>query len=183
MSRVGKMPIKIPSNVEVNIGREKVTVNGPKGKLDFSLPNGIFLTRKDDELLVKCKDDAQIKSSLYGLIRALLANVVKGVTEGFKKEIELEGVGYRAQVEGDNLNLTLGFSHPVKVKAPAGISFSLSENKIAVLGIDKQLVGKVASQIRSLKPPEPYKGKGIRYVGERIRRKAGKAAKTIGVGK
>lgn len=183
MSRVGKMPIKIPPRVELNIGGDKVTVNGPKGQLDFSLPNGIFLTRKDDKLLVERKDDPQIKSSLYGLTRALLANVVKGVSEGFKKEIELEGVGYRAQVEGDSLNLTLGFSHPIKFKAPAGISFSISENKITVLGVDKQLVGEVASQIRSLKPPEPYKGKGIRYVGERIRRKAGKAAKTIGVGK
>jgi len=126
------------------------------------------------------QDNSRRGRSLYGLSRALLANAVRGVTEGFKKELELSGVGYRAQVEGENLSLTIGFSHPVKFKAPSGIKFSVLENKIVVEGIDRQLVGEVTSQIRRLKPPEPYKGKGIRYVGEKIRRKVGKAGRAVG---
>lgn len=180
MSRIGKTPIKIPSQVKIDLAETKLSVTGPKGALEFSLPQPIRVRQQNEELMVESQGNLRSDRALYGLVRATVANMIKGVDEGFKKELELFGVGYRVQVEGDTLNLMIGFSHPVKFKAPAGIKFAVSENRIIIEGADKQLVGEMASQIRRLKPPEPYKGKGIKYVGEKIRRKAGKAAKTVG---
>lgn len=180
MSRIGKLPIKILPQVKVNLEGEKIIVSGVKGRLECSLPAQIKVVKRDEELVVERKDNSRQSRALHGLIRALLANMVKGVNGGFRKELELSGVGYRAALDEKGLNLTIGFSHPVKFPAPPGITFTVSENKIIVEGADKQLVGEVASQIRSSKPPEPYKGKGIKYVGERIRRKVGKAVKTVG---
>ncbi|MDP3998804.1 MAG: 50S ribosomal protein L6 [bacterium] len=183
MSRIGKMPIKIPNQVDFSVEGRRAIVSGPKGTLEFSLSEKIEATCQDNEVLLISKDDSRRGKAIYGLSRALVANMVRGVTDGFRKELELAGVGYRAQVEEGNLKLALGFSHPVKFQAPPGISFTVAENKIIIEGADKQLVGEVASRIRRLKPPEPYKGKGIKYAGEKIRRKAGKAAKVIGGGK
>lgn len=180
MSRIGKTPIKIPSQVVINLTDTKLSVTGPKGTLEFSLPKEIRITQQNEELVAESQNNSRSDKALHGLVRAMAANMIKGVNEGFKKELELSGVGYRVQVEGDTLNLMIGFSHPVKFKAPPGIKFAVSENRIIIEGADKQLVGEMASQIRRLKPPEPYKGKGIKYVGEKIRRKAGKAAKTVG---
>ena len=183
MSRIGKMPIKIPPQVDFTVDGSKLTISGPKGMLELCLPAKIKLIRKEEELVVESEDDSPEAGALHGLARALVANMFKGVSEGFGKTLELSGVGYRAQIADGDLNLTLGFSHPIKFKAPPGINLTIKENKIIIEGIDKQLVGEVASQIRRLRPPEPYKGKGIRYVDEKIRRKPGKVAKTIGGGK
>ena len=180
MSRIGKTPIKIPEQVNLTLSGEKVKILGAKGSLELVLPKDIKLVKKEKEILLECQNNSHYGRSIYGLTRALLANMVKGVSEGFRKELELSGVGYRAQVEGSDLNLAIGFSHPVKFKPPQGITLAVKENKIIIEGADKQLVGEVASKIRNLRPPEPYKGKGIKYLGEKIRRKAGKAAKGIG---
>lgn len=180
MSRIGKLPIKIPENVNFSLDGEKVIISGQKGKMEFTLHKDIRVVKNEESLTVECLKETREGKALHGLSRALIANMVKGVNEGFRKELELSGVGYRAQAEGSGLTLSIGFSHSVKFQAPSGISLSTKDNKIMIEGIDKQLVGEVASKIRNLRPPEPYKGKGIKYVGEKIRRKAGKTAKTVG---
>ena len=179
MSRIGSSPITVPSGVDVSIAGQTVTVKGPKGELTQELPPGITASLDDGVLTVARPDDERQNRALHGLSRSLLANMVTGVTEGFVKSLEIQGVGYRAQAKGKNaIELALGFSHPVKVEAPEGIEFDVPEpTRINVVGIDKQLVGQVAADIRDWRKPEPYKGKGIRYVGERVMRKAGKAAK------
>ena len=179
MSRIGMQPITIPSGVEVSINGTHVAVKGPKGQLDYSLVGGVSVTRDADELTVERVDDARTNRSLHGLQRTLIANMVTGVSEGFSKDLEIVGVGYRAQAQGpDKIELALGFSHPVFVQAHPGITFEVpAPTRITVRGFDKQLVGQVAADIRKVRKPEPYKGKGIRYAGERVQRKAGKSAK------
>lgn len=181
MSKIGKIPIKIKEGVSVAIEKREVKITGPKGALSFNLPKGIDVKTEDGRILVSTKSQTEGTSALFGLTRALIANMVKGVTEGFEKKLELSGVGYRAQVSGNDLMLSVGYSHQVKISAPEGIKFNVAENQITILGIDKILVGDTAAKIRKIRPPEPYKGKGISYVGERIRRKAGKVAKAVGV--
>ncbi|MDX1521235.1 MAG: 50S ribosomal protein L6 [Anaerolineae bacterium] len=179
MSRVGKAPIPIPQGVSVNIDKNSVTVKGPKGELYRDFPPEINLDQENGELVVTRNSDHRIHRSKHGLSRALLNNMVVGVSDGFKKELRIEGVGYRANLEGNKLVLNLGYSHPIVFDPPEGISFEVDKSgrDLAVAGIDKELVGEIAARIRKQRPPEPYKGKGIRYVGERIRRKAGKAGK------
>ena len=179
MSRIGKTPIEIKSGVEISISESFVEVKGPKGSLSQKLPEGISVEKQEEILVVSRANDLRETKALHGLIRSLINNMVVGVTDGYQKELELVGVGYRAQAKGKNaLELQLGFSHPVKFSAPEGIEFDVpSQTEISITGIDKQVVGQVAADIRALKKPEPYKGKGIRYVGERIIRKAGKTAK------
>tara|TARA_B100001123_G_scaffold370959_2_gene433786 strand:- start:152 stop:691 length:540 start_codon:yes stop_codon:yes gene_type:complete len=179
MSRIGKAPITVPSGVEVQIQGRQVAVKGPKGELDIEVPVDITVRQDGDEILVERSDDERRNRALHGLTRSLVNNMVLGVSEGFSKELQIVGVGYRAAAKGSNaLELQLGFSHPVNVEAPAGISFDVPEpTRIIVSGIDKQVVGQVAADIRSYRKPEPYKGKGVRYLGEHVARKAGKAAK------
>ena len=179
MSRIGKQPISIPSGVEVTLDGSHVTVKGPKGTLEHDAPADISITREGDELIVSRPDDEREHRSLHGLTRSLVANMVVGVSDGFTKELEIVGVGYRAAASGPrHLDLQLGFSHPVTVDAPEGVEFEVpSPTRITVRGYDKQLVGQVAADIRKIRKPEPYKGKGIRYVDERVLRKAGKSAK------
>src|SRR4051812_10434124 len=179
MSRVGKQPIAIPSGVDITIAGERVTVKGPKGTLEHTIVGDVSVKREDDTLVVQRADDARQNRSLHGLTRSLLNNMVVGVSEGFAKDLEIVGVGYRAQAAGsDALELQLGFSHPVRFKAPEGVTFEVpAPTRITVRGFDKQTVGQVAADIRKIRKPEPYKGKGIRYAGERIIRKAGKSAK------
>jgi large subunit ribosomal protein L6 len=179
MSRIGKLPIPVPSGVEVNIDGPTVTVKGPKGELVQTLPETIGLERTEDgSLRVTRPDDERENKALHGLSRTLVANMVTGVTQGYEKKLEIVGVGYRVQARGSNLEFALGFSHPVVIEPPDGISFAVeSPTKFAVAGIDKQKVGEVAANIRKLRKPEPYKGKGIRYAGEQVRRKVGKAGK------
>jgi len=181
MSKIGKQQIIVSEGVTVNVTSDVVKVSGPKGEKEFVLPSGITVSLIDGQLLVSPTNQNNPKGGeLSGLTRALLANMVRGVVSGFEKKLELSGVGYRAQVQGQDLVLSLGFSHPVKFTPPAGITFSVGENVITVSGHDKELVGNTAATIRSVRPPEPYKGKGIKYVGERVRRKAGKAVKAVG---
>jgi len=181
MSKIGKMPITIENGVTVTNVNETVMVKGPKGELAFALPSGIGITITEGRIVVAPTiKNAQSVSALFGLVRAQVANMVKGVDKGFERKLELVGVGYRAQTNGTEITLSLGFAHPVKMKAPQGITFAVAENIITIAGMDKSLVGDIASRIRAVRPPEPYKGKGIKYVGERIRRKAGKAAKAVG---
>ncbi len=180
MSRVGKAPIPLPAGVSVAIAGADVTVTGPKGTLQHSVPAPIAVHQEEDgSILVTRADDERQSRALHGLTRALINNMVVGVHEGYRKDLEIVGVGYRATAQGPGrLELQLGFSHPVSVTAPEGITFEVpSQTAIRVLGIDKQAVGEVAARIRALRKPEPYKGKGIRYAGEYVRRKAGKAAK------
>ncbi|MFN5651449.1 MAG: 50S ribosomal protein L6 [Actinomycetes bacterium] len=178
MSRIGKAPINIPSGVEVSIAGRTVTVKGPKGTLSRDIPGDIVVRKEDNILLVERPNDERTNRSLHGLSRTLVNNMVVGVTEGFAKELEIVGVGYRAEAQGQNLRLALGFSHPVIVPAPEGISFEIpAQTRVIVKGIDKELVGQVAANIRSIRKPEPYKGKGVRYLNERILRKAGKTGK------
>ncbi|HEX6328177.1 MAG TPA: 50S ribosomal protein L6 [Jiangellaceae bacterium] len=179
MSRIGKLPIPVPSGVEVNIDGSTVTVKGPKGELVHTLPETIGLEHGEDgSLKVTRPDDERESKALHGLSRTLVANMVTGVTQGYEKKLEIVGVGYRVQARGSNLEFALGFSHPVVIEPPDGISFAVeSPTKFAVAGIDKQKVGEVAANIRKLRKPEPYKGKGIRYAGEQVRRKVGKAGK------
>ena len=179
MSRIGKTPIEIKSGVEVVVNADSVEIKGPKGTLAQSIPEGIEVQKEEETIIVKRDNDLRETKALHGLVRSLLNNMVHGVTEGYQKQLELVGVGYRAQSKGKNaLELQLGFSHPVKYSAPEGITLEVpSQTEINISGIDKQVVGQVAADIRSLKKPEPYKGKGIRYVGEHIIRKAGKTAK------
>jgi large subunit ribosomal protein L6 len=179
MSRIGKSPIPVPSGVEVNIASGRVTVKGPQGTLERPLPAPITIRQEDGTLLVERPNDERENRALHGLMRSLVNNMVVGVTNGFTKELEIVGVGYRAAAQGDRkIELALGFSHPVVVDAPDGISFEVpAPTRIIVKGIDKELVGQVAANIRKIRKPEPYKGKGVRYLGEYVQRKAGKAAK------
>ena len=179
MSRVGRAPIAVPSGVTIALDDRTVTVTGPQGSLSRSLPGAITVRQEDSSLLVERPDDERHNRALHGLTRSLLANMVTGVTAGFQKELEIVGVGYRAQAKGPaSVELALGFSHPVTVDAPDGVTFEVPvPTRILVKGIDKQRVGQVAADIRKIRKPEPYKGKGVRYAGERVMRKAGKAAK------
>jgi len=179
MSRIGKQPITVPSDVDVTINGTHVTVKGPKGQLQHEIVGGVTVTRDGDDLAVTRVDDSRSNRSLHGLQRSLINNMVVGVSEGFAKELEIVGVGYRAQAQGpDGIELALGFSHPVRVTAPEGVTFEVPQaTRVIVRGFDKQLVGQVAADIRKIRKPEPYKGKGIRYAGERVVRKAGKSAK------
>ncbi len=178
MSRIGKAPIPVPSGVEVSINGRQVAVKGPKGALDLEVPGEITVRQDGEEILVERPDDERQNRALHGLTRSLVNNMVVGVSEGFSKELQIVGVGYRAAPKGSDLELQLGFSHPVIVKAPDGIEFDVPEpTRIIVSGTNKQVVGQVAADIRSHRKPEPYKGKGVRYLGEHVARKAGKAAK------
>jgi large subunit ribosomal protein L6 len=179
MSRIGRSPIAVPSGVSVDLAGSSVTVTGPQGSLARQLPGGISIRQDGDTLLVERPGDEREQRALHGLSRSLVANMVHGVTEGFSKELEIVGVGYRATAKGPGaLELALGFSHPVQVTAPDGITFEVpTPTRIIVKGIDKERVGQMAADIRKIRKPEPYKGKGVRYAGERVLRKAGKAAK------
>ena len=179
MSRIGKAPIHVPSGVEVSISGRQVAVKGPKGALDLEVPGEITVRQDGEEILVERPDDERVNRAMHGLTRSLVNNMMVGVSEGFRKELQIVGVGYRCIAKGtDALELQLGFSHPVLVEAPDGISFEVPEpTRIIVSGPDKQVVGQVAADIRSYRKPEPYKGKGVRYLGEHVARKAGKAAK------
>ncbi len=179
MSRIGKEPISIPSGVDVTVDGQHVTVKGPKGTLEHTVVEPITIERDEDgALLVKRPDDERESRSLHGLTRTLVNNLVVGVTEGYTKKLEIYGVGYRVQAKGSDLEFALGYSHPIKIEAPDGITFAVeSPTKFSVSGIDKQKVGQTAAVIRKLRRPDPYKGKGVRYEGERIRRKVGKTGK------
>jgi large subunit ribosomal protein L6 len=178
MSRIGKVPIPLPSGVSVTVQRSHVTVEGPRGTLERSLPPAIAVKVDDSQILCERPSDGREHRSLHGLTRTLVANMVTGVSQGYRKELELVGVGYRAQKQGEDLVLSLGFSHPVRINPPQGITFEVTDpTHFAVAGINKEEVGQVAADIRKIRPPEPYKGKGVLYRGERVRRKAGKAGK------
>ena len=181
MSKLAKKPVTIKEGVIVGFENDIIKVNGPKGNLSFRIPAGVDVKVTDGRLTVSLKDrnNEGLKPSL-GLTRAMISNMVTGVLTGFEKKLELSGVGYRAQAAGRDLTLSVGFSHPVKIKADEGLNFTVTENIITVSGIDKDMVGNMTARIRSIRPPEPYKGKGIKYVAERIRRKVGKAAKALG---
>ncbi len=179
MSRVGKKPILIPENVEVKIEGQKVIISGPKGELFREIRPEIKVEIKGNQIFVSPQVETKKTKAFWGLIRALLANMVQGVKEGYEKKLEIEGVGYKAQVlGGDTIQLSVGFTKPTKIKAPKDIKFSVEKNVITVSGADKELVGLIAARIRKVRPPEPYKGKGIRYQGELVRRKVGKRAVT-----
>ena len=179
MSRIGKAPITVPGGVDVAIDGASVTVKGPKGTLSRTLPGVISVRREDNQLLVERPNDERQSRALHGLSRTLVSNMVVGVTDGFSKELEIIGVGYRAEaVNPTTLRLALGYSHPVLMDAPAGITFEVpAPTKVIVKGIDKELVGQVAANVRAVRKPEPYKGKGVRYLGEKVLRKAGKTGK------
>jgi large subunit ribosomal protein L6 len=179
MSRIGKEPVAIPSGVDVKLADDRVTVTGPRGELSEAVPEGITVEITDDQIVVTRVSDHRDHRSLHGLVRSLIANMVTGVTQGYSKSLEIVGVGYRAQARGDDgLVIQAGYSHPVEVTAPEGVTFEVpSPTRITVQGASKQVVGQVAADIRAIRKPEPYKGKGIRYAGERVTRKAGKAAK------
>ena len=178
MSRIGRMPIPVPAGVEVDIKGSEVIVKGPKGTLSHTVVDPIEVTREDGSLRVTRPDDERRNRQLHGLTRTLVANMVTGVTDGYQKTLEIQGVGYRVQARGSALEFSLGFSHPVLVEAPEGISFQVeTPTRFHVQGIDKQKVGEVAANIRKLRKPDPYKGKGVRYQGEVVRRKVGKAGK------
>jgi large subunit ribosomal protein L6 len=178
MSRIGKKPIEIQKGLNIEILNSVFTVSGPKGKMSITLPKEINVEQDENHLNIKTSNE--LGGDVHGLMRTLIQNAITGVSTGWQKTLELVGVGFRAQTTGSELVLNLGFSHPIKIIAPAGITFSIIENKITVSGFDKYIVGEVAAKIRRLKKPEPYKGKGIRYAGEIIRKKLGKAAKAVG---
>ena len=181
MSRIGRLPVPIPAGVTVAVEADNhVRVQGPNGVLERDLPAEMLVEVNDGRVLVARPGDAPKLRSLHGLTRTLVANMVTGVGEGFTKTLEIQGVGYRAQLQGANVTMQLGFSHPVVLEPPAGISFVVEANRLHVRGIDKELVGQTAANIRALRPPEPYNGKGVRYLGEKVRRKAGKAGKGAG---
>ncbi len=178
MSRIGKMPISVPAGVQVQLDGARVTVKGPRGQLSHELPDGISAELADGQLLVNRATEQQRHRALHGLSRSLVANLVTGVSTGFTRALELQGVGYRVQMQGKDLSLSVGYSKPVLFEAPPGIEFEVDGNtKVLVKGNDKQAVGQASADVRAVRPPEPYKGKGIRYAGEYVRRKAGKAGK------
>ncbi len=179
MSRIGKLPITVPSGVEVTIDGQAVTVKGPKGTLNQRIAEPIVVEREEDgAILVKRPDDERQNRSLHGLSRSLVNNMVVGVSQGYQRDLEIHGVGYRVQLKGANLEFALGYSHPIVIEPPEGIEFAVDgPTKLSVKGIDKQLVGEIAARIRKLRRPDPYKGKGVRYAGESIRRKVGKTGK------
>lgn len=176
MSRIGKKPIEIPDGTEVKIEKQKITVKGPQGELSLAIRPEIEVLKKEKKIFVYSKKETKKTGALWGSMRANLANAVQGVNKGFEKKMEIRGIGYRANLEGEDLNLQLGFSHPVKVKKPEGIKFSIDKSIITVSGFDKQLVGEIAAKIRKIRPPDPYKGKGVRYLGEVVKKKEGKKA-------
>ena len=176
MSRIGRRPVAIPSGVTVSVNEGEISVKGPKGTLQAPAPEGIQIEIADGRVRFARPDDRTPTRAKHGLARAALANMITGVTKGFARELEIQGVGYRAEVKGKKLALALGFSHPVEVAIPEGLSVSVAENRIKIEGTDRCRVGQFASDVREIRAPEPYKGKGIRYVGEQIRRKVGKAA-------
>ena len=181
MSRIGRMPITVPGGVSVSIDRDEVTVRGPKGELRRTFNAEMSITKDNNTLRVSRPSDNRVHRSLHGLTRSLLANMVEGVSQGFERRLEIVGVGYRVEQAGDNLMLRVGLSHQVEVQPLPGVSLSVEgNNRIKVTGIDKQSVGEMAAKIRSIRPPDAYKGKGIRYTGEQVRLKAGKAGKAIG---
>jgi len=179
VSRIGRLPVAIPSGVQVNVQGSNVHVKGPKGEMKRTFSSLVGIAMENGQVVITRNSDAAAERALHGTTRAVIANMVRGVSSGFSVVLEVEGVGYRAEMEGKNLALFVGYSHPVKIEPPAGISFEveLKTRQIKVLGFDKEVVGQTASEIRRVRPPEPYHGKGIRYQGERIRRKAGKAGK------
>ncbi|MBW4615201.1 MAG: 50S ribosomal protein L6 [Desmonostoc vinosum HA7617-LM4] len=179
MSRIGKRPITIPAKVQVAIDGTKVVVKGPKGELSRDLSTAVIVSQEGETLLVNRRDDTRTSRQLHGLSRTLVANMVEGVSQGFQRRLEIQGVGYRAQVQGRNLVLNMGYSHQVQIAPPEGVQFAVENNtNVIVSGFDKELVGNTAAKIRAVRPPEPYKGKGIRYAGEVVRRKAGKTGKS-----
>lgn len=182
MSRIGRKPIEIPQGVEAEIIGSNIMIKGPKGTLNLKLRREIKVKKENGQIIVKRINDTKLTRSLHGLTRTLIANMIEGVSNGFSKMLELVGVGYRAALEGGNLVLKVGFSHPVKITPPSGIKFEVLKNKIKVSGINKQVVGDMAAKVRKIRPPEPYKGKGIRYDGEKVKRKAGKSVKTATLG-
>ena len=179
MSRIGKKPISIPEKVEVTLQGLSLKIKGPKGELSRTLPDGISISKVDNKIVIEPKNDKRKSRELHGLCRSLVANMVEGVSNGYSRKLEIVGVGSRAQVKGKTLVVSAGYSHPVEVVPPAGINFAVENNtNVTVSGIDKELVGNEAAKIRAIRPPEPYKGKGIKYEGEQIIRKAGKSGKT-----
>ncbi len=176
MSRIGKKPILIPTGVEIKINNNEVIVKGPKGELKRIVRPEVKVEIKENQVIVSPKKETKKTKAFWGLERTLIFNMIEGVTKGYEKKLELQGVGYRAEMQGEDLVLKVGFSHPVLVKKPEGIKFSVDKNIITVAGIDKEKVGQIAAKIRKIRPPEPYKGKGIRYEGEEVRRKVGKKA-------
>jgi large subunit ribosomal protein L6 len=174
MSRVGRKHIPVPKGVNITIGKDQVAVKGPKGELKRAVPDGITVKLNGAEINVERADDSRDNRSKHGMVRALVANMVKGVTDGFERKLEINGVGYRADVAGQKLNMALGFSHPVVFELPKGIAAKVDKNTVILTGIDKEMLGETASKIRAIRPPEPYKGKGIKYVEEVIHRKVGK---------
>jgi len=176
MSRIGKKPIEIPEKTEINIDNHSLTIKGPKGELNLEVHPEIKVEKKDNQITLSPTKIHKGTKALWGTYRAHIANMIQGVMEGYEKKLEIHGVGYKARAEGKDLVLDLGYSHPIKVKAPEGIEFKVEKNLITVSGIDKQLVGQIAAEIREKRKPEPYKGKGVRYQGELVRRKAGKKA-------
>ena len=177
MSKIGQQIINIPTGVNVTIESNKIVVKGPKGELSVVISKDLDIKIEPDSISLSPKKDSKIVRSIWGTTRVLISNSITGVTEGFKKQLELVGTGYRSEVQGNTLVLTVGYSHPIKIEAPENISFKVEKGVITVEGIDKQVVGQVSADVRSSRPPEPYKGKGVKYVGEFVRRKAGKAAK------
>ncbi len=178
MSRIGKRPIPIPEKVVVTIDGQDVSVKGPKGQLSLTLLPEILVSQVDGLVTITRRDESRVARQRHGLCRTLVANMVDGVSQGFQKRLEIQGVGYRAQMQGNNLVLNVGYSHPVTIEPPAEIQIAVEGNtNVTVSGIDKEIVGNIAAQIRAVRPPEPYKGKGIRYAGEQVRRKVGKAGK------
>ena len=181
MSRIGRLPIPVPSSVDVTIEGRTVTVKGPKGSLTRQLHPDMLVQREDDTIVVRRPTEQKTHKQLHGLTRTLVNNMVVGVTDGYRKGLEITGVGYRAVKVGEKLQLSLGYSHQIEIVPPPGISFEVENpTRLAVIGIDKELVGQIAAKVRSTRKPEPYKGKGVRYAGEQIRRKAGKAGKIGG---
>jgi large subunit ribosomal protein L6 len=181
MSRVGRLPITIPAGVDVDVSGSHVVVSGPRGTLERDISPRLSLVRDDGVLRVERPTDERAARELHGLTRTLISNMVIGVTEGYRRGLEIQGVGYRAQLVGRKLQLNLGYSHPIEIEPPEGIAFEVENpTRLAVVGIDKELVGRIAAQVRATRKPEPYKGKGVRYAGEVVRRKAGKAGKVGG---
>ncbi len=181
MSRIGRLPIAVPAGVDVEIDGRQLTVTGPKGRLTRALHPDMTVVREEGKLLVSRPTEQKMHKQLHGLTRTLVNNMVVGVTTGYRKPLEITGVGYRAQLIGTSLQLSLGYSHPIEIVPPSGITFELENpTRLAIVGIDKELVGQVAAKVRATRKPEPYKGKGVKYAGERIRRKAGKAGKIGG---